>query len=257
MDKQPIENPNPGADQAPESPAQQPANGAGESQYVTKEELAKFAQSQKEEIRRQAQSYSMQAEQRLNKRVGDNLLNMDNTIQAQQKAGANFTEDQIAKFRQQAVNSAMDAEVAELRGNPQQQPGTQQPAQQPANAYVNGNHDAERQRIIADVTTKAQGMMLMAGTTVEENDPEFAELSKHFQDPPEEFLSAFGESLKAKADRTKINPKGQLPNLIPGSSIPASNLQAKYDKEKSALTRGDTMGLTKINIRYRKLGLKV
>lgn len=245
------------AEKPAESPAQTPASGEGQSQYVTKEELAKFAESQKEEIRRQAQSYSMQAEQRLNKRVGDNLLNMDNSIQAQQKAGAKFTDDQIAAFRQQAVNSAMEQEINDLRGQTQSPAGTQQPVQQPANANVNADHDAERQRIIEDVTAKAQGMMLMAGTTIEENDPEYMDLKPHFKDPPEQFLNKFSEALKAKADRIKVNPKGQLPNIIPGSSVPPSNLQAQYDKEKAAIARGNTMGLTQLNIKYRKLGLKI
>jgi len=228
-----------------EIPAQEV--GKEEGNFVSRAEFEQSLADIKEETRRNAQSYSMQAESRINKRIQEEMKSLDLTIKRQKDIGLEIPADKVAAMKQNIISEAYSQDE-------QTQPEDSKPGSQAADTIGSVN-DPEMQNTVE----RAKGMAQMAGFTIEPNDPELKEIKELPQSAtPDQFLKVFQNALNTKAARLQRQGIAGSPNAIRGSTSSSTDaLQKEYNEKKSKLPRGDPKAQMDLKIEYRKKGLKI
>lgn len=242
----------PGGVAAPETQAGV-ADG-GKDEFVSKNDFEQAMAAQNEEIRRQAQSYSMQAESRINKKIQANLKSFDENIALQKELGAPVDPKLAEQARQRIISKAYTGVE-----NP---PGSKE---EPAQGQVSQTApapgttiDPDVQKVQEQTISEARGMAQVYGFTIDPNDVEMTELAPYLQAgvTPENFKGAFAKALKSKNARLQTLGTARNPNAIAGGTVANPDLRKEYQTKKSKLPRGNIKAHEKLRREYAEKGLK-
>ena len=243
---------------APES-QEAGVEGGKKEQFVSKGDFEVAMAEVKEESRRQSQSYSMQAENRIGKVIKDGLGDLQRTIQMQKDMGIDIPADKVSAMKTKIISDAYEKEESNQSGS-QAQPNQGMPNTPGAgNANIQNPQmaqpDPEAERILAE----ARGMAQMAGFTIDPQDPEMVELAPNLQHgiSGETFKAAFAKALKAKTARLQTQGIAQNPNAVRGGSVANPDLMKEYQTKKSKLPRGEIKSHEKLRREYAEKGLNI
>ncbi|HOD52890.1 MAG TPA: hypothetical protein PKJ08_00045 [Candidatus Cloacimonadota bacterium] len=243
-ENQPIGNQGIGNPLNPQS--QDGVGTSNKAEFVTRVELENLRKEFDEKARRLAQSYSMQAEGRIDKKIKRELAEYEKGIETLKSIGKEISPEEIEKGRQNIITKAY------LQ---QDQPQNQnQPVTQPA-----GNDqrtDTQPGRATPEtilLNNMANRILKMHGVEdLAKEDPEAAMV--RFDDY-DTFLDTFEQAVAAKAKRIGTRPEARISTMAgSGSSTPA--LKQQYEKELKALPRGPNSAIARqqLRMKYRKLG---
>ena len=228
--------------------------GQENGQFISRSEFDAAMAEVKEQARRDAQSYSMQAESRINKRISSELESFENSLKLQEEMGAPM-DPKLAEQARQRIISRAYAEDREKQGS-QGKPNEEKPSQ--ANIPQGGQSpDSGLTKEQAQAVTEMKGMAEMAGFTIEETDPEFQDLKPFLaaETSPAVVKREFAKALKVKGARLQTLRTAQNPNSISGGSVANPDLMKKYIEEKSKLPRGNIKVHHELRIKYLEQGL--
>jgi hypothetical protein len=227
----------------------QPQGGTGQpnpNEPVTRVELENLRREFQETSRRQAQSYSMQAEGRIDKKIQKKLAEYDAGIATMKSIGQSPTDEAIEQGRQKIITSAYLDQPQN-----QNQPGTQSAGYEPRIEQQPGAATPE-----TEILNNAAGKILkLYGVEALAKEDQEAAMVRFGSST--EFLDTFEEAVAAKAKRMGIgtNPATRI-STLGGSGSSTLAIEEQYKKELKALPRGANSALARIRLRdkYRKLG---
>ncbi|MFA5378402.1 MAG: hypothetical protein WC455_21790 [Dehalococcoidia bacterium] len=202
--------------------------------YVSRDEFVQALEMTKREM----QGLVDKSASRTDKRLAESMAKVDDLIQLNKAAGIPYTPQQEEQLRRVARDQALTP--------PQEQQFHTETLQQPSGREPAG---------VDPVTATANAIITNSGVSLDKRDPEFKMIDINTEDPFE-YLQSVKNAVAKKTERL-AKPKGN-PAATPGALVQGSpaNLQAEYDKKKSAI-HGDVDALFNLKDEYRKKGLKI
>lgn len=109
--------------------------------------------------------------------------------------------------------------------------------------------------LIAKINAKRDAISEKYGVSVEESDPEAAEVV--INGDPLTFLETYEEACKAKSARVKQSPEARVPAIVGGGSVSSgATLEESYRAEMKN-NRGKPEALRQVQQKYQKMGLDI
>jgi hypothetical protein len=205
---------------------------------LTQDQVRAIAEEVAETKFRQTQGLIDKADNRITKKVQDELKTLEKTLKLQKSLGIDIPPNQVAAMQQQIMAQAYtETEQPTL---PTQPYGTQptQPVY-PESGNVN------------DVSTQALRMMQRAGVIIEDSDPEVSGID---MSDPDLFLASVGHAINVKKTRLAASAPNPVTPTNAGSAGQPQGLEAQYQAELRKIA-GNPVAVGQLKMKYRKLGL--
>lgn len=228
-----------GGNPVPASPTTEPGAQTAQPSSLTQDQVRAIAEEVAETKFRQTQGLIDKADNRITKKVQDELKTLEKTLKLQKSLGIDIPPNQVAAMQQQIMAQAYtETDQPPL---PTQPYGTQptQPVY-PESGNVN------------DVSNQALRMMQRAGVIIEDSDPEVAGID---MSDPDLFLASVGHAINVKKTRLAAAPQPVTPTNA-GSAGAPQGLEAQYKAELKRVA-GQPVAVADLKNKYRRLGLDV